>query len=141
MKTLRCALMICACWAGVEAVRAAEEKGPPPATEKEPPVKMEPMRVAAIWANAEVRIIYQRSSDGPRISMLRVESVRPKSAAARAGLEKGMEIVALQGVALDGLTEEEFQHAMRTPVIDVLVLRVRRAGRVRTEELRIELAK
>lgn len=109
--------------------------------ESEPPVTLEPVRVAAIWSNAVVRVIYLRSSDGPRISMLRVESVREKSAAARAGLEKGMEIVAIQGVALNGLTEEEYQHVMRTPVFDVFVLRVRREGRVRTEELRIPIAK
>jgi membrane-associated protease RseP (regulator of RpoE activity) len=106
-----------------------------------PPVTLEPVRVAAIWSNAVVRVIYQRSSDGPRISMLRVESVREKSAAARAGLEKGMEIVAIQGVALNGLTEEDYHHVMRTPVFDAFVLRVRREGRARTEDLRIPITK
>ena len=138
MNLARPVLACFACWWG--AVAAAEPK-PPPSAEKEPPVTMEPMRVSAIWANAEVRIIYQRDSDGPRISVLRVEWVREKSAAARAGLEKGMEIVAIQGVALNGLAEEDYQRVMRTPVFDSFVLRVRRAGRVRTEELRIPLAK
>jgi predicted metalloprotease with PDZ domain len=73
--------------------------------------------------------------------VLRVESVREKSAAARAGLEKGMEIVAIQGVTLNGLTEEEYQQVMRTPVYDVFVLRVRREGRVRTDELRIAVGR
>lgn len=132
MKRILSASVIVACgWSATGAWSA----------ESEPPVTLEPVRVAAIWSNAVVRVIYQRSSDGPRISVLRVESAREKSAAARAGLEKGMEIVAIQGVALNGLTEEEYQHVMRTPVYDVFVLRVRREGRVRTEELRIAVAK
>jgi S1-C subfamily serine protease len=132
MKQIRTASVVVACWWGATAVWCAEN---------EPPVTLEPVRVGAIWSNAVVRVIYLRSSDGPRISVLRVESVREKSAAARAGLEKGMEIVAIQGVALNGLTEEEYQHVMRTPVFDVFVLRVRREGRVKTEELRIAVAK
>jgi C-terminal processing protease CtpA/Prc len=111
------------------------------AAEPAAPVQMEPVRVAAIWANAEVRIVYQRSTEDPRISYLRVEAVREKSAAARAGLEKGMEIVAIQGVALSGLTDEDYHRVMRAPVMDALVLRVRRAGRVKVEELRIAVAK
>lgn len=111
------------------------------AAESGAPVQLEPVRVAAIWASAEVRMVYQRSNDDPRISFLRVESVREKSAAARAGLEKGMEIVAIQGVALHGLSEEDYQRVMRTPVAETLTLRVRRAGRVRAEELRIAVAK
>jgi C-terminal processing protease CtpA/Prc len=109
--------------------------------EGDPALKLEPVRVAAIWSNAQVRVIYQRSNDEPRISLLRVESVREKSAAARAGLEKGMEIVAIQGVTLNGLTEDDYQQVMRTPVYAVFVLRVRREGRVKTEELRIAVAK
>jgi bifunctional pyridoxal-dependent enzyme with beta-cystathionase and maltose regulon repressor activities len=52
-----------------------------------------------------------------------------------------MEIVAIQGVTLNGLTEEEYHHVMRTPVYDVFVLRVRREGRVRTDELRIAVGR
>lgn len=133
MVRIRSVGVLLAAWLGSAGAWAA-------ATEP-PPVQLEPVRVAAIWANAVVRVVYQRSDDGPRISVLRVESVREKSAAARAGLEKGMEIVAIQGVTLNGLTEEEYQQVMRTPVYEGFVLRVRRAGRVRTEDLRIAVGK
>ena len=125
--------VLLAAWLGSAGAWAAET-GPSP-------TQLEPVRVASIWANAVVRVVYQRADDGPRISVLRVESVREKSAAARAGLEKGMEIVAIQGVTLNGLTEEEYQQVMRTPVYDVFVLRVRREGRVRTDELRIAVGR
>ena len=111
------------------------------ATEPSVPVPMEPVNVAAIWSNAEERIFYQRSTDDPPIAYLRVEAVREKSAAARAGWEKGMEIVAIQGVALGGLTDEDYQRVMHAPVMDALVLKVRRAGRVKVEELQIAVAK
>jgi S1-C subfamily serine protease len=111
------------------------------ATEPSAPVQLEPVRVAAIWSNAEVRIVYQRSTDDPPIAYLRVEAVREKSAAARAGWEKGMEIVAIQGVALSGLTDEDYQRVMRAPVRDALVLKVRRAGRMKVAEVRIAVAK
>lgn len=132
MLRIRAVGVLLAAWLGSAGAWAAEAG---------PPVKLEPVRVASIWANAVVRVVYQRSDDDPRISVLRVESVREKSAAARAGLEKGMEIVAIQGVTLNGLTEEEYQQVMRAPVYDVFVLRVRREGRVRTDELRIAVGK
>ncbi len=112
-----------------------------PRDKDDPPLRLQPARVAAIWSNAVVRIVYLPDSDDWRISKLVVESVREKSAAARAGLEKGMEIVAIQGTALSGLTENEYQRVMQTPVSDVLVLGVRRSGRVKAEELRIQVAK
>jgi C-terminal processing protease CtpA/Prc len=111
------------------------------AEKDEPPVQLEPVRVAAIWSNAVVRIEYLPDSEDWRIAKLLVESVREKSAAARAGLEKGMEIVAIQGIALSGITEQAYQRVMRMPVDDVLVLSVRRAGRVKSEEMRIPVAK
>jgi S1-C subfamily serine protease len=111
------------------------------AAEPSVPVPMEPVNVAAIWSNAEERIFYQRSTDDPRISYLRVEAVREKSAAARAGWEKGTEIVAIQGVALGGLTDEDYRRVMRAPVIDALVLKVRRLGRMKVAEVRIAVAK
>jgi len=132
MKRSRAMPVLFACWFGVAGAPAAEKDGP---------VRMAPMRVHAIWSSAVVRLVMLQSNDGPRISMLKVESVRDNSAASRAGLAKGMEIVAIQGVALTGLTEEEYQRVMITPVTDVFLLRVRREGRVRTEELRIPLAK
>ncbi|MCX6955539.1 MAG: PDZ domain-containing protein [Verrucomicrobia bacterium] len=129
----RCATsLLLACWLGAGVALTAERDGT---------VNMEPVRVSSIWTNAVVRVVMQQSNDGPRISVLRVESVRENSAAARAGLAKGMEIVAIQGVALAGLTEEEYQRVMITPVVDVFVLRVRREGRVRTEEIRVAMGK
>ena len=52
-----------------------------------------------------------------------------------------MEIVAIQGVTLNGLTEEEYQQVMRTPVYDVFARRVRREGGVRTDEWRFAVGK
>jgi len=49
--------------------------------------------------------------------------------------------VAIQGIALSGITEQAYQRVMRMPVDDVLVLSVRRAGRVKLEEMRIPVAK
>jgi len=86
-------------------------------------------------------VVDPRSGDSPRISGRWVESVREKSAAAPAGWEKGGEIGTIPGATLNGLTVEEDQPVMRTPVYKVGVLRVRGAGRGRTEDGRIAVRK
>ena len=59
------------------------------------------------------------------ISFLRVENVRADSVAARAGVTEGLEVVAIQGKRVRGLTESEVDDLMKLPVIDELVLTVR----------------
>jgi membrane-associated protease RseP (regulator of RpoE activity) len=101
------------------------------------------VRVSAILASVELRPFHlpnPESEDLP-ISFLRVERVRPDTAAARAGVEAGMEITAIQGVRLRGMTDSDLSEAMAKPVKNGITLSVRDPPRSREREIQIKLKK
>lgn len=57
-----------------------------------------------------------------------VVEVPPGGAGARAGLETGDEILAVDGVAVAGMSKEDFQRAVRGPVGSKVTVDVRRDG-------------
>jgi C-terminal processing protease CtpA/Prc len=87
--------------------------------------QMAPVYVTAIASNMKVTMRYKAIALGDRqLFSLRIEEVRKKSAAERAGLTRGMEIVEIEGVPLDGLYDEEFEKLMRRQLGDYLTLKV-----------------
>src|SRR4051812_5991808 len=94
-------------------------------------MEMPLMRGFAALAGGELRLFSQpnvESAERP-LSFLRVEKVRPDSAAAQAGIAPAMEIVAIQGVRVRGLSEEELGELMRRPASKEIVLIVREPPR------------
>lgn len=94
---------------------------------KDEVVQMAAMKVSAVLASVELRMFYLPNAGGEvsGLSFLRVENVRPNSGAAQAGVAVGMEIVAIQGKRIRGLSEAELNDLMKLPVTDQLVLGVR----------------
>lgn len=107
------------------------------------PLQMPAMKISAALANVELRSFYFSNAGGEPavISFLRVETVLPNSAAARAGIEQGMEITAIAGVRVRGLTEEEFHAAMERPVKNEIVIATRLPAQIKEREIKIPLSK
>jgi len=114
-------------------------QNPPPGSIMEMPV----MRVSAALASVELRVFSQPNMDSAErpLSFLRVENVRPDTAAARAGIARGMEIVAIQDIRIRGLSEDELGAVMQQPVQNEIVLIVREPPRRGEWEIRISLRK
>jgi hypothetical protein len=105
------------------------------------PLALPPMRVSLALASIEVRLfsLPEVEASTPRLSYLRVERVRPNTSAALAGITAGMEITAIQGTRIHGLTEEEFGGIMAGSVQDEIVLRVREAAQAGERDVHIRL--
>ena len=78
-----------------------------------------------------------RNSDEATLVRVIVEEVRSGSRAARAGIEKGMQIVAIEGVPIRGLTEKDFNKVMARELTDSLTLTVRRRNGFRSFKVEI----
>lgn len=117
-----CAAFAVACGLAVAASRAAEEAKV---------VQMEPVLVEEIPISIKLRPrVDYLSSSGPRLVSLRVEEVRKDSAAERAGLKAGMEILAINGVWVRGRDFATLDPLWKGPFRDdVLVLKVMVAQR------------
>ena len=109
----------------------------PPQTTMELPA----MRVSAVLASVQLRLFYLPKAGGEAesLSFLKVEQVRAKSAAARAGIERGMEITAIQGKRVRGWTEAELNDAMAELVRNEFVLTVRGSAGEKGREVRVAL--
>lgn len=107
----------------------------------EPVVELPAFHVSESLAHVVVSPFYERGrreADG-RVLHLVVQDVRAGSLAAKAGLARGMEIHALQGVPLQGLTDAEVRDVMARPVTGDFVLRVKRPLGFRPFDLVIPL--
>lgn len=106
-------------------------------------MEMPVLRVFAVLASVELRVFSQPNVESAdrSLSFLRVEKVRPDSPAARAGIAPGMEIVAIQGVKVRGLAEDELDRVMQQPVQKEIVLVVREPPRRGEWEIRIPVTK
>jgi hypothetical protein len=89
------------------------------------PVQLGTVVVTTIWTTIKLRPIYRDFPGGARINRLRIEEVRKKSPAERAGLTAGMEVLAINGVTVQGITEDELNKLCLGPFSeDFLTLKV-----------------
>lgn len=109
-------------------------------------VQMEPVLVEEIPISIKLRPrVDYMDNWGPRLISLRVEEVRKNSAAQRAGLKAGMEILAINGVWVRGRDFATLDSLWKGPFPDdVLVLKVmvpQRGFHPRPVDIRIPLKK
>ena len=131
---LACLLLV-ACAPGVQ----AQAVGPDvPRLMVGQPVQMEKFVVAATLASIVVRTNYEvRNNEEATLVRVVIEEVRAGSRAARAGIERGMQILSIEGVPIRGLTEKDFNEVMARELTGSLTLTVRRRSGFRS--LKIEI--
>jgi predicted metalloprotease with PDZ domain len=78
-----------------------------------------------------------RNNEEATLVRVVIEEVRAGSRAARAGIERGMMILAIEGVSIRGLTEKDFSEVMSREITGTLTLTVRRRNGFRS--LKIEI--
>lgn len=90
----------------------------------DPAIVLPTVRVAAALANVELRLFYLPNAGGAAqsLSFLAVETVRANSTAALAGVKEGMELTAIQGIRIRGLSEDELNKTMALPVKNEIVV-------------------
>lgn len=110
----------------------------PPASE--PPIMMSAMSVMESVMKINVTTTYYRFPIGGEFatSML-VSEVRTPSFAYDAGVRKGMEIVAINGTKISGLSQGEITALLGSPKQDAVVLLIRGGGKKKPGEIRIPL--
>jgi predicted esterase len=104
------------------------------------------LRISGVLAHVYIRPHYLPNARAdlagardPVLSHLRIESVRPGTPAARAGLEAYMEITAIQGVRIRGQDDVSLNTLLARPAGPELRLTVRESPDARERELRIKL--
>lgn len=103
-----------------------------------PPVQMEKFVVAATLASLVVRTNFEvRNNEDARLVQVIIEEVRANSRAARAGVERGMHILAIDGTPIRGLTERDFNDVMNREITGTLTLTVRRRNGFRSQKIAI----
>ncbi|GAB1490094.1 hypothetical protein MASR2M8_25510 [Opitutaceae bacterium] len=105
-----------------------------------PTVQMDKFVVAATLASMVVRTNYEvRNNEDATLVRVLVEEVRAGSRAAKAGVEKGMQILAIEGIPIRGLTERDFEAVMARELTSSLTLTVRRRNGFRSIKIEIPL--
>jgi membrane-associated protease RseP (regulator of RpoE activity) len=110
--------------------------------ESEAVVQLPAMRVSAGLANIELRLFYLPNAgfDTTKpLSFLRVETVRRNSLAARAGVVEGMEIVAIQGSRIRGMTDADLNELMMRPAKNEIVFVAREYSNGPEREIHLPL--
>lgn len=136
VRPILACLLLMACAPGVQ----AQAVGPDvPRLMVGQPVQMEKFVVAATLASLIVRTNYEvRNNEEATLVRVVVEEVRAGSRAARAGMERGMQILSIEGVPIRGLTEKDFNEVMAREISgSSLTLTVRRRSGFRS--LKIEI--
>ena len=108
-----------------------------------PAVVLPTMRISASLANVELRMYYLPNSGGgtARLAFLGVETVRPGSTAAEAGLREKMEVTAIQGIRIRGLTDADLEKTMQLPVTTEIIVTVRESQNADERDLHIPVQK
>ncbi len=128
-------LLLLTCAPGVQAQAVGPEV---PRLTVGQPVQMEKFVVAATLASMVVRTNFEvRNNEEATLVRVVIEEVRAGSRAARAGIERGMMILAIEGVSIRGLTEKDFSEVMSREITGTLTLTVRRRNGFRS--LKIEI--
>ena len=107
----------------------------------EPPVKMAPYTVSEAMMKIPLVFGWQQNYAGQRLQSMRVGKIKPHSAAANAGLARGMEILAIQGQYVRGLTQSELAQILQIDVGHELVLTVERRPKEDPAEIHIPVGK
>ena len=105
-----------------------------------PTIEMEKFVVAATLASIVVRTNYEsRNGDEPKLVRVLVEEVRSDSRAARAGIQRGMQILAIEDIPIRGLNDKDFAEVMKLEITGSLTLTVRRRSGFRSFKITIPL--
>jgi membrane-associated protease RseP (regulator of RpoE activity) len=83
---------------------------------------MDPVTVEEIRTSITMRGFFHESPEGPRVALLRIDDVRNKSAAERAGLVAGLKILAINGVDVEGLDPVGLDRLWRGPFPDPFIV-------------------
>lgn len=107
----------------------------------DPVVALPELHIGAALAWMDLQLVFgSAEKSGLRLlSYLRVVDVRPGTRAAAAGVRAGMQVTAIQGVRINGLTEPEFLAAMDRPLRSELIVNVRDHVGGKETELRFPL--
>lgn len=120
------------------AAAAAPAPAAPASAASEPPVVLPAMSV--MESAMKIKIVtsyFHFSVGGAFATSMMVTDVKTPSFAQEAGLQSGMEIVAIQGKRVGGQSPGSVERLLRLPTDEPVVLTVRRPGKRRTEELTI----
>jgi predicted metalloprotease with PDZ domain len=106
----------------------------------EPPVKMAAYHVSEAMLSIQVTTRWAQSSQsyvGQWVDSMRVGGVQPHSIAEKAGLRRGMEILAIQGQLVHGLTQDDLNHVLLQEVTREVVLQVRSSAHAAPVEIHL----
>lgn len=128
------AALACLLWLITARGAEAQAVGPDvPRLTVGPTIEMEKFVVAATLASIVVRTNYEaQNGDEPRLVRVLVEEVRRDSRAARAGVQPGMQILAIEGIPIRGLNDQDFKEVMKREITGSLTLTVRRRSGFRS---------
>ena len=105
-----------------------------------PPVVLPAFNVIESALKVKVLISYRAFKGGlPFVTAMMVNDVKTPSFAQEAGLKSGMEIIAIQGQRVSGLSQPAVEQLLSQPARDFVVLLVRRSWLKRPEEIRISV--
>ena len=105
-----------------------------------PPVVLPAFNVIESALKVKVLISYRAFKGGhPFVTAMMVHDVKTPSFAQEAGLKSGMEIIAIQGQQVSGLSQAAVEQLLSQPARDSVVLLVRRSWLKRPEEILISV--
>jgi len=104
-------------------------------------VKMAPYTVSEAMLAIPVVFGWQQDYVGQRLKSMRVGKIKPHSTAAAAGLARGLEILAIQGQYVRGLTPPELAQILSLDVGHDLVLTVQHSPKEDPVELHVPVGK
>lgn len=109
----------------------------------DPAIEMSPVRVGAALESVELRAFYlsNLAATTPHLSYLLVETVRHNTTAAEAGVKEGMEVTAIQGRRVRGMTDVDLFETMTARVKNHIALTVREPPHISEKEIHIPLRK
>lgn len=105
-----------------------------------PPVVMPAFGVMESALKMKIAIDYKKLRIGePWVSEVRVADVKSPSLAEQLGLKAGMEIVAIDGKRLAGLSQTEMERIMAAPKPENFTLLVKKSWLKAPEEIKVSL--
>jgi hypothetical protein len=108
-----------------------------PSAAAEPPVQLPAFTTKFSQLKIPMVTRYDRTPNGAVLSGMFLGPIKAGSLAAKSGLKKGMEVVAIQYQLVAGLNQFEVARLFDQVVEDTLVLAVRKAPKAPAEEIRI----
>ncbi len=109
--------------------------------EPQAPVMLPAFNVVESVLSVNVRTEFRQTFFGAFVTRMFVGEVKTPSVAQRAGLKKGMEIVAIQGKPVAGLSESDLSRLLVQPGLEEVVLLVRPSWLKEPREYRLPVGK